>query len=48
MLVTLGHAANFIIPYDNKLKDGKRRAAALKSTCEADFPNWQLVHRDRR
>jgi len=37
MLVTLGHAANFIIPYDNKLKDGKRRAAALKSTCEADF-----------
>jgi hypothetical protein len=37
MLVTLGHTTNFVIQYDNKLKDGKRRAQALKSTCEADF-----------
>ena len=37
MLVTLGHTTNFVIQYDNKLKDGKRRAKALKSTCEADF-----------
>ena len=37
MLVTLGHTANFVIQYENQLKDGKRRAKALKSTCEADF-----------
>jgi hypothetical protein len=37
VLVTLGHTPNFNIQYDNKLKDGKRRAKALKSTCEADF-----------
>ena len=37
MLVILGHTTNFVIQYDKKLKDGKRRAKALKSTCEADF-----------
>lgn len=37
MLVNLGHTTNFVIQYDNKLKDGKRHAQALKSTCKADF-----------
>ena len=37
MIVTLGHTTNFVIKYDNKIKDGLRRAKALKSSCEADF-----------
>ena len=38
MLVTLGHTPNFNIQYDNKLKDGKRRAKALKSTIPVGIP----------
>jgi hypothetical protein len=37
MIVALRHTTNFVIKYDNKLKDGLRRAKALKSSCEADF-----------
>jgi hypothetical protein len=47
MIQTLGQTTNFTITYDDAFGDAKRRAEALRATCETDYAklgSWFDVH----